>query len=135
MRKKEKRTKTLFFCYIELLSFNWRQSIEDINQKGIKKSQLFYPDIKSINHIKGNKIGDIIPDFNRSICYKYVSDTVKEKKTQYWKNFIRKRDGKETYFNINYEPVPGLNGEVREIAIVLVDVISEVKSNIAMERI
>jgi signal transduction histidine kinase/PAS domain-containing protein len=108
--------------------------ILDVNQKVYKMAQAMYPEIKSVNCIKGKDLSSIITDFYEYEDIKYLYKAAEEKRTTYLKNKKQVIDGKIIYTNILNEPVFSLNGEVEQIILVMIDVTSEVTANESMEK-
>ena len=108
--------------------------IVDINKKAFNIIKLFRPNIKSIKQIKDNKIEDLFKIFKTSEYYQCISEVLKEKKTKYLnkKNYLV--NGNEIYWNVIFEPILEVNGEIQEILILIIDVTTEIKSNIVMEK-
>ena len=108
--------------------------IMKINQKAFNNIRRYRPDIKSVAKIKGNKITDIVPNFEETEYFQKINEVRKEKKTQHLKkkrNFI---NGNETYWNLIFEPIFDFNGEIGEILVLIIDVTAEIKSSIVMEK-
>jgi len=108
--------------------------IEDINQKAFSFIKLLLPNVKSVNEIKSSNTDDLFTKFKIAEYSQCISDVLREKKTKYLnkKKYVVK--GKEIYWNVVFEPIFGIDGEVQEILILLIDVTTEINSNIVMER-
>ena len=105
-----------------------------MNQKAFNNIKIYRPDIKSAAKMKGNKITDIISNFGESDYCQKINEVIKEKRTKYLnkkKSFV---NGSEVYSNLIFEPIFEVNEELKEILILIIDVTSEVKSNIVMEK-
>jgi signal transduction histidine kinase len=105
-----------------------------INQKALDNIELFGEKIKTDVKIKGNIITEILTDFSGSKYFHKIMEVIKEKKTKYLnkqKSFI---NGNEIYWNIIFEPIFEVDGELKEVIILIIDITSEVKSNIIMEK-
>ena len=59
---------------------------------------------------------------------------LKEKKTKYLNKQKVLINGNEVYWNVIFEPILKINGEIQEILVLVVDVTTEIKSNIVMEK-
>jgi len=108
--------------------------IVDINKKAFSNIKLLRPDIKSIRQIIDNKMEDLIGKLKISEYYQCINEVIKEKRTKYLnkKNYIV--NGNNIYFNVIFEPMIDVNGEIEEILILVIDVTAEIKSNIVMEE-
>ena len=84
--------------------------------------------------IKDNKIEDLFKIFKTSEYYQCISEVLKEKKTKYLNKKKYLVNGNEIYWNIIFEPMLEVNGEIQEILILIIDVTTEIKSNIVMEK-
>jgi len=106
-----------------------------INQKALDNIKLFRHDIKADIKIKGNVITEILTDFKTSKYFHKIIEVIKEKKT---KHLNRQRifiNGNEVYWNIIFEPIFGGDGELEEVIVIMIDITSEIKSNIIMEKL
>ncbi|MGH4052428.1 MAG: PAS domain-containing sensor histidine kinase [Clostridium sp.] len=108
--------------------------VVDINKKAFNIIKLFRPNVKSIKEIEKNKIEDLFETSQISDYYKFISEAINEKKTKYLNKIKYFVNGNEVYWNIIFEPMLCPNGEVEEILILIIDVTSEIKSNIVMEN-
>ncbi|MBU3216893.1 PAS domain-containing protein [Clostridium estertheticum] len=108
--------------------------IVDINRKAFGIIESIKPSLKSINQIKGYKIEDLFENFKKSEYYKCLDEVLKDKKIKYLNKKALTLNGNQVYFNIIFEPVFEVNGKIREILILIIDVTSEIKSNILMEK-
>ncbi|WP_298838670.1 PAS domain-containing sensor histidine kinase [Clostridium sp.] len=108
--------------------------IVDINRKAFGIIQSIKPSVKSISQIKGNKTEDLFKNFKKSEYYKCLNEVLKDKKIKYLNKKTLILNGSEVYWNIIFEPVFEVNGEIREILILVIDVTPEIKSNIVMEK-
>ena len=59
---------------------------------------------------------------------------LKEKKTKYLNKQKHLIDGNEIYWNVNFEPMIEVNGEIQEILIITIDITDEIKSNTIIEK-
>ncbi len=108
--------------------------IVDINKKAFSIIKLLKPNVKPIEQIKHNKIEDLFKTFKTSKYCQCISEVLKEKKTKYLNKQNRIINGNEIYFNIIFEPILEVSGEVQEIIILIIDVTTEIKSNIVMKK-
>jgi len=108
--------------------------IVDINIKAFDTFKLIRPQIESLEYLKNSKIEDLVETFKINEYYQRICEVLKERKTQY----LNKRkiiiNENEIYWNVIFEPIFELNGEIIEILIIIIDVTTEVKSNIFMEE-
>ena len=108
--------------------------IVNINKKAFGIIKWLKPDIKSILQIKDNTIEAYFTTFQNSEYYQCISEVKKEKKTKYLNKQKYFVNGNEVYWNVIFEPILKVNGEIQEILIVIIDVTSEIKSTIDMEK-
>lgn len=109
--------------------------ISNVNQKALNLLKSMKPNMQLNNNIYKFKITDLDSNFYESEYYKYISKTANEKKINYLKNTKYIIDGKEVYWNILFEPLFNVNGEIPEIIAVIIDVTSEVKANKHIQKI
>ena len=109
-------------------------TVLDINKKAFGIIELLSPNNKSIDYIRNKKIEDLFKTFNTSDYYQCISNVLKEKKTNYLNKKNHWIDGKEVYWNVIFEPVLEVNGEIEEILILVIDVTPEINSTIGMEN-
>ena len=105
----------------------------DINKKAFNIIKLLRPNVKSINEIKNNKIEDLF-EIKTSEYYQCISKVLKEKKTKYLNNKKYLVNGNEIYCNVIFEPILDVNNEIEEILILIVDVTTEIKSSLDIEK-
>lgn len=108
--------------------------IVDINKKAFTFAKLLNPNIKSRVELKHSNIKDLCRTLKTREYYKCIQQVRKEKKTKYLngkKYFI---NGKDIYWNLIFEPIFELEGELQEILVLIIDVTAEVKSKITMEK-
>ena len=108
--------------------------IIDINKKAFDIVKLIRPDFKSIKLIRNNRAETLLGTLKTTEYYKCISEVLKEKKTKYLNKKKYLINGNEIYWNLIFEPVFKLNGEIEEILVLLIDVTPEIKSNIVMEK-
>ena len=106
----------------------------DINKKAFSIIKLFRPNVKSVNQIKDDKIEDLFKMLKPSEYYKCINEVIKEKKTKYLNKQKQIVNGNDVYWNVIFEPMLKVNGEIQEILILMIDVSNEIKSNIVMEK-
>jgi len=106
----------------------------NINQKALNIIKSLGPNVKLTHQLIGQKILDILKTANASEYYEYINSILKEKKTKYLNSKSYLINGKEYYWNIIFEPVLALNGEIQEIIMICIDITNEVNSNIIMEK-
>lgn len=109
-------------------------NVIDINQKAFNIIKLLMPNVKSINEIKENKIEDLFKTFKVGEYYKSICEVLKDKKTKYLKRKRHIIDGNEVYWNVVFEPIIEVNGEIQEILILVEDVTPEIKTIMIMEK-
>ena len=108
--------------------------IVDINKKAFSIIKLFNHDVKSIRQIKKSKIEDIFKTFETSEYSQCVMNVVQDKKTKYLNKKKHLVNGNELFWNVIFEPILEVNGELKEIIILIIDITDEIKSNIVMEK-
>jgi len=111
--------------------------IVDINQKAFYITKLLRPDIISISKLKDSKLEDLLKaykPFDISKYYQYINEVIKEKKNKYLNKRSYMINGNQVYWNIIFEPIIEVNGEIGEILIVIMDITDEIKANIVMEK-
>ncbi|WAG69392.1 HAMP domain-containing sensor histidine kinase [Clostridium sp. CF011] len=109
-------------------------NIIDINKKAFDYIKLLKPDFKSINLIRNNNAEILLGPLKTTEYYQCIDEVLKEKKTKYLNKKKHLINGDEVYWNLIFEPVFKLNGEIEEILVLIIDVTPEIKSNIVMER-
>ncbi|MBU3180981.1 PAS domain-containing sensor histidine kinase [Clostridium psychrophilum] len=108
--------------------------IIDINKKAYSAIKLINSNITSIDQIKDNKLYNLFGKLKTIEYYQCMREALEEKKTKYLyalKNLI---NGIVIYWNVIFEPVLEVNGEVQELLILIVDVTPEIKSVKVMEN-
>jgi len=108
--------------------------IMDINKKAFDIIKLLNTNVKSIEYLKAKKIEDLFETFKTSDYYQCINEVLKEKKTKYLNKKNHWINGKDVYWNVIFEPMLEVNGELQEILILIIDVTPEIKSNIDMEK-
>ena len=108
--------------------------IMDINKKAFSMIKSLSPDIKSINQIEDNKIEGLFEIFKSSGYYQCISKVLKDRETTYLNKQKHLVKGNEIYLNVIFDPMLDVNGEIKEILIIIVDVTTEINSNIGMEK-
>ena len=108
--------------------------VEEINKKAISFIQLLLPNIRSIKQINPSNIKELSKTFNTSEYSQCIHEVLKEKKTKYLNKQNHLVNGNEIYWNVIFEPMFDMNGEIQEIIILIIDVTTEVKSNMVMEN-
>ena len=108
--------------------------IVDINKKAFSIVKLSTPNIKSFKQIIDYKFEYLFKILDTSEYFKYIDEVLKEKETRCWNKISHLINGKAIYWNIIFEPMLDVNGELQEILILIIDVTTEIKSNIVMEK-
>lgn len=108
--------------------------IVKINQKAFNNIKRYIPDIKSAAKMKGNKITDIVPSFEETEYFQKINEVRTEKKTKHLKKIRNFINGNEVYWNLIFEPIFESDGEIKEILILIIDITTEIKSSILMEK-
>jgi len=108
--------------------------IVDINKKAFDIIELLKPEVKSMDELKNKKVEDLYENFKSSEYYKCINEVLKEKRIKYMNKKNVLLNGKQVYWNIVFEPMLEVNGEIREIIILIIDVTAEIESNMVMEK-
>jgi len=108
--------------------------IVDVNKKAFSIIELSTANSKSINEIQDYKFEYLFEIINTKEYNKYIEEVLKEKKTRYWNKKSHIINGNEIFWNLIFEPMLDVHGELQEILILIIDVTTEIKSNIAMEN-
>jgi len=108
--------------------------IVDINKKAFDFLKLVMPNAKSINKIINTKFEELFSNLKESEYYQCISKVLKEKKTKCLSKKNHLVNGKAMYWNVIFEPVFFVDGEIEEILILIIDVTAEIKSAIDMEK-
>ena len=108
--------------------------IKDINQKAFNIIKSMRTNIESMSQVKGNMIEDVFRMFKTTEYYQSITEALEQKKTKYLNKQKHSVDGKEIYWNVIFEPMFEIDGEIDEILILIVDVTTEIMSNIFMEK-
>jgi len=108
--------------------------IVDINKKAFDFLKLLRPNAKSVNKIINTKVEDLFSTLKESEYYQCISEVLKEKKSKCLSKKNHLVNGKEMYWNVIFEPVSFVDGEIEEILILIIDVTAEIKSAIDMEK-
>jgi len=120
---------------IENRDFNIKDiKIKDINKRAFTFIKLLLPDIESVSQIKNGNTDELLKMFKTIEYFKCIKEVLTEKKTKYLnkKNYFV--NGTEIYWNIIFEPLFDINGQIEEILILIIDVTAETKSTISVEK-
>lgn len=108
--------------------------ITDINQKGYAFVKGLNMEFSSIQDLKGQKYSDIIIEFEKDKILKHIHGIVNNNGNSYSKYIKFIVSGEEKFMKILYQPVIGLNGEVIEVVVIIIDVTNEIKAKNHMEE-
>jgi len=106
----------------------------EINQKAFDIIKTFKPDIESVMQIKGTKILDLITNILDDEYYLKINEVIKEKKVKFINKKTHIINGNEIHWNVILEPVFGLNGEIQEILMLIIDITNEIKVSETMKK-
>lgn len=109
--------------------------ILEINKKTYRIIKALNPSVKWANNEKVNSLTDIFPGFFATDFYTKMNETIANGDIFYHKNFRLDVNHEETYLNIICQPIIGLNNDVMELAIIIVDVTNEVRKTKDMEKL
>ncbi|MEF2111643.1 MULTISPECIES: PAS domain-containing sensor histidine kinase [Clostridium] len=105
-----------------------------INKKALNTIKLIKPGFVTNTNVKNNTMNFLLGLLRTTEYNSRISGVLKEKKTKYLNKQHYVINGSELYFNIIFEPVLEVNGEIQEILILVIDVTPEIKSNINMKE-
>ena len=105
-----------------------------VNKKAFSTIKLLNPSIKLIKQIIDNKVEDLFKMLKSRVYYQCISEVKKDKKTMHLNKLKYIVNGNEIYWNVIFEPILEVNGNIQEILILIIDITTEIKSNIAMEK-
>ena len=108
--------------------------IVDINKQAFSMIKLLSPNVKSIKQIKDNDIKGLFKLLKPNEYYQCITEVLKEKETKYLNKQKHLIDGNEIYWNVIFEPIIEVNGEIQEILIITIDITDEIKSNTITEK-
>ena len=111
--------------------------IVDINKKAFSIIKLLKPNIVSLSKLIQCKLEDLFKTYSplqTSKFYQYINEVIIEKKTKYLNKIAILLDENQLYWNIIFEPILDVNGEIQEILVIIIDVTAEIKSNMVMEK-
>ena len=109
-------------------------NVIDVNKKAFNIIKLINPAFISINDIKNNTIKSLLGPSGPAEYFQCINELLKEKKTKYLNKRKYLINGKDIYWNVIFEPVLEVSGEIQEILILIIDVTAEINSNIVMEK-
>jgi len=108
--------------------------IVDINKQAFSMIKLLCPNVKSVKQLKDNKIESLFEIYKPSEYAKCITEVLKEKEIKYLNKQKHLVNGNEVYWNVIFEPMFAINGGIQEILILTIDVTTEIKSSIFMEK-
>ncbi|AGK96994.1 PAS domain-containing sensor histidine kinase [Clostridium pasteurianum] len=108
--------------------------ITDINQKAYNFVKGLKPEIKSISSLKGQNYTEIMPDCDKVSVLKHIRNVLEKKETSYIKYRSIVASGKEMFVQKIYQPIVGINGEITEIVVIIIDVTKEIKDKLHVEE-
>ena len=110
-------------------------NIIDVNKKAFNILKFMRPNLISIDDIKDISLKSLFINMDDPDEYfQCINELLEEKKTKYLNKKKYSINGKDIYWNFIFEPVLESNGDIQEISILIIDVTSEIKSNIVMEN-
>ena len=105
-----------------------------LNQKALDIMKKFNPGVTSTVHIIGEIITEVFTSLLGTQYLKKMKEVIEEKKTKHINNKHFVINEQDIYCNIIFEPVFELNGEIKEILVVIIDISAEINSNKIMEK-
>ena len=108
--------------------------IKDINKRAFDFIKLLLPNLESVNQIKAGNTDELLKMFKTIEYFKCIKKVLKEKKTKYLNKKNYYVNGNEIYWNVIFEPLFDINGQIEEILLLIIDVTEETKSTIIMEK-
>ncbi len=106
----------------------------EINQKAIDIVKIFKPEIISSSQMKGNKISDISSNIFDDEYFKKINEVIKCRKVNYISNKTYTVNRNDMHCNIILEPLFEINGRIKEIMVIIIDITTEIQSNKILER-
>ncbi|MDP4143838.1 MAG: ATP-binding protein [Bacillota bacterium] len=107
--------------------------ITDINQGAYKILKALKPEIKSIGYVIGENYSSVISNFDESKMRHEIEKILNKQETSYSKYKKLILNGEETFVNILYQPLFGVNGNIEEIVAVIIDITKELKAKQKIE--
>jgi len=108
--------------------------IFDVNKKAFDIIKVIRPKVISINDIKNNTIKSLFGTLAPAEYFQCIDELLKQKKNMYLNNRKYSINGKDIYWNVIFEPVLKVTGEIEEILILIIDVTPELNSNVVMKK-
>jgi signal transduction histidine kinase len=108
--------------------------VVEVNKKAFNFIKLLKPYIKSTNEIKDNTLEGLFEVLKTNEYTQCISAVLKEKKTKYLNKQKLFINDNEIYWNVIFEPILEMNGEIQEVLVLVIDVTAEITSNIIMEK-
>lgn len=108
--------------------------IIDINNKGYSDLKQFNPKVGTLSSIKGNSYFDVFGIEGKDKAAEIIENLIENKSDSYfiYRKIIAK--GEEKYLKCMYQSLLGLNSQVVEIIVIIMDVTDEVKAKNKMEK-
>lgn len=108
--------------------------IKDVNQKAFNFIKGLRPELKSIASIKGKGYTDVLVGMNMETCSRCIQGAIEKEKTicSGFKRFLVTK--KEMFTKMFCQPVYGLNGEVAEIVVIMIDITKEINAKHKIEE-
>jgi PAS domain S-box-containing protein len=108
--------------------------IMDINQKAINIIEGINHEMNSIDIVIGQKYTDIITWFDKDDMFKHFK-MIKEKKERSYQSHKKLTVfGEKIFINSLYQPIFGLDGEISEVIVIVIDVTKEIKAKLELEK-
>lgn len=108
--------------------------VKEVNQKAFNFAKGLNPKLKKISSIKGQNYTDVLIGMNIVTCSKCIKSAIEKGKTicSGFKRFLV--TGKEMFTKMFCQPVYGLNGEVTEVVVIMIDITKEINAKHKVEE-
>ncbi|MBU3129222.1 PAS domain S-box protein [Clostridium tagluense] len=109
-------------------------SITDINQKALNIIEGLNPKMNSIDIVKGRNYTDIITEFDKTDVFYHFQMIKDKKETSYIKYKELIIFGEKTFVNVLYQPILGLEGDIKQVIAIILDITKETRAKLQLEK-
>jgi PAS domain S-box-containing protein len=109
-------------------------SIMDINQKAINIIEGINHEMNSIDIVIGQKYTDIITWFDKDDMFKHFKMIKEKKEKSYQSHRQLTVFGEKKFIKSLYQPIFGLDGEISEVIVIVIDVTKEIRAKLELEK-